>query len=210
MELFDFIEQDLNKTIIIFANSVKHQQHCIAGKCINTGKWVRPVSTDNGGALSQQQIQYTNKYGRYTTKRLQKINMEFIKPVPLVNQPENFLISSKQWEQRYSIKDNEIVQWLDSPVSLWGAGGNISYLDIQLGNIKIDQSLYLVEVENFRVFNRRGSFIYNQQEYDLPITDPLFDNYLNLGENCRIFLCISLGEPYKGSCYKIIAGIFKL
>lgn len=37
------------------ANFIKHGQHCVAGKCVNTGKWIRPVSNQQGAELSHEQ-----------------------------------------------------------------------------------------------------------------------------------------------------------
>jgi hypothetical protein len=66
--------------IIVLANSVKHGQHCVAGKCINTGNWVRPVSNANGAELSHEQAKYQNPYGTFGVKPLQKIRMGFSQP----------------------------------------------------------------------------------------------------------------------------------
>jgi len=53
---------------------------------------------------------------------------------------------------------------------------------------------------------RRGMFWYNNIRYDLPITDLKFENMQEQILYNR-FLVISLGEPYEGYCYKIIASI---
>jgi hypothetical protein len=71
--------------IVVLANSVKHGQHCVAGKCMETGKWIRPVSNTRGGELNHEQAKYQNKYGVYSVKPLQRILMGFLHPVPLPN-----------------------------------------------------------------------------------------------------------------------------
>ncbi|MGO3875885.1 MAG: dual OB domain-containing protein [Psychrobacter celer] len=43
----------MNNTIVILANSVKNRAHCVAGKCIRTRQWIRPVGDANGCALSE-------------------------------------------------------------------------------------------------------------------------------------------------------------
>jgi len=71
------------ETIVIFANSVKHGQHCVAGKSLATGQWIRPVADANGKELDHEQAKYRNPYGRYLVKPLQKIQMELGANVPL-------------------------------------------------------------------------------------------------------------------------------
>ena len=48
------------ETIVIFANSVKHGQHCVAGKTVNGGKWIRPVADINGKELDHEQAKFSN------------------------------------------------------------------------------------------------------------------------------------------------------
>ena len=42
------------KKVVIFANSVKHKQHCVAGKLLISGQWqwVRLVADSAGSALA--------------------------------------------------------------------------------------------------------------------------------------------------------------
>ncbi|MFN4317272.1 dual OB domain-containing protein [Acinetobacter parvus] len=35
----------MDRTIVIFASSIKYQGRCVAGKCISSNNWIRPVST---------------------------------------------------------------------------------------------------------------------------------------------------------------------
>ncbi|CAM3614259.1 hypothetical protein PAHA111176_11110 [Parendozoicomonas haliclonae] len=175
--------------------------------------WIRPVSTPTGGGLNDQQIRYTNKYGSYSVKVLQKIEMEFSAHAPLINQPENFLISHVPWLQRYKIDPSEIGQYLDYPYSLWGEGDNVIFDFIAKGEIKIEQSLQLVRVDGLRFYlnannKRRASFFYNNIHYDLAVTDPFFHEYINGAKSPNGILCISLAGAWEGRCYKIVATIF--
>ena len=54
----------------------------------------------------------------------------------------------------------------------------------------------------------------NKVEYWLSVTDPEveatyynndFGEYPITGEN--VFICVSIGEPYEGYCYKLVAGV---
>ena len=202
------------KTVVILANSVKHGKHCVAGKCVNTKQWIRPVSDNEGKELTNEHVSYINKYGKYVVKPKQKIEMNLIQGVPLVNQPENYLINNNStWQQRYKIEDFELEQYLDHPLTLWGTSTNVSYNEVINGNINIEQSLYLVKVDNLELHinninKRRAKFTYNNIAYNLPVTDPQFDKIKSNNQQLLSILCLSLGECFNNNCYKIVATIF--
>ena len=50
----------MRKLIVVFANSVKHGKHCVAGKEVQTKKWIRPVSNVDGAELDDHQCKYGN------------------------------------------------------------------------------------------------------------------------------------------------------
>ena len=91
--------------MVVFANSTKHRKHCVAGKLVDSNEWIRPVANDLGAELNKQQIEYRNPYGKFETKTLQIIKFTYLKHVPLINQPENYLIDDQVWEQNYSINE---------------------------------------------------------------------------------------------------------
>ncbi len=211
----------MEKTIVIFANSVKHHQHCVAGKDIVTKEWIRPVGNKDECELTHEQVRSTNPYGSFPTKILQKVKIKFAQHAPLINQPENYIISDDSWIQNYKIDPSEIINFIDNPSDLWidntSSIDRVNYHLIQNGTIKVEQSLYLIEVKNIQIYwkdrsnigqspQRRGQFEYNHISYDLPLTDPNFREFEeeNLGNK---FLCISLGEEFNGYCYKLIASI---
>lgn len=201
----------MNKTLVIFANSVKHHQHCVAGKDILTKEWIRLVGDKNGCELKDEQTKYQNKYGKYLVKPLQKMNIEFLQKAPLKQQPENHIISNKIWEQNYNIEREEIEGFLDNPSNLWLDGisknDRVNYQLIQNNEIKITQSLYLIKTNDLKVDkqNRRATFSLNDTSYDLAITDPKIQDFDNSKK--PYYLVISLGEEFKGSCYKLVASI---
>lgn len=199
--------------LVILANSVKHGQHCVAGKCINTGKWIRPVSNEQGAELNHEQAKYQNPYGTYGVKPLQKIRMGFLRHVPLPHQPENYLIDGNVWKQNYAIGIEKLPLYLDEPDDLWGEGNRVQHAQVALGLYNVTQSLYLVQVKNLKLYysnegKRRASFTYNGINYDLAATDPKFDEIVREQREVRGILCISLGEEYQGYCYKLVATIF--
>jgi len=98
----------ITKTIVILANSIKHNEHCVAGKCVETKQWIRPVSTMEGAELNREQSTFHNPHGNYIVKPMQKIEMYFHSSAPLINQPENHLINEQQWQQKYTISENQL------------------------------------------------------------------------------------------------------
>ena len=133
--------------------------------------------------------------------------------MPLINQPENYLIDDQAWKQNYSINESEINEYLDMPYDLWGSEDRVSYNEILNKEIIIKQSLYLVKVDNFKLYKnsnnkRRASFVYNQASYDLAVTDPFFEKNFSRINELQNILCISLGEEYRGSCFKLVAAIY--
>jgi hypothetical protein len=210
----------IKKTIVVLAKSIKHHAYCVAGKDISSNEWIRPVSNINGAELSEQQCKCTNDQWKgqgkspYHSNVLKKIEIEFLQHAPLINQPENYVISDKVWQHKYNIKANELQNYLDEPETLWGDDARIDYSLIENNIISIQQSLYLVKVDNLTLYKnendkRRASFCYKGNSYDLSVTDTNFDNILkDNSQNLIGILCISLGENYKGFCYKIVATIF--
>lgn len=212
----------MKKTIAIFANSVKHNNHCVAGKCIETKKWIRPVGDEDGKALTKEQVKYKNNYGVFLVKPKQKIKMEFDKSTPLCNQPENYLIKSDyRWEQAFSLKDEELKNYVDEPFDLWGESNRVKFKDIKDKKITISQSLYLIKVDKIKLYKefntfkpespkRKVNFEYNKIIYELSVTDPNFDELIEKKEEVTLndkYLCISLGENYEDYCYKLVAAI---
>ena len=198
--------------IVVLANSVKHGQHCVAGKCTLTGRWFRPVSSTHGSELNHDQASYQNPYGTFGVKPLQKIRMGFTQHVPLPHQPENYLIDDNRWMQNYSIVEADLPSYLDEPDNLWGEENRVQYAQITMRLHNVPQSLYLVRVEGLRLYNngdrRRVSFIYNGITYDLAVTDPKFDEIVREQHETSGIICVSLGEEYQGYCYKLVATIF--
>lgn len=209
----------MKKEIIIFAKSIKHGGFCVAGKCTQTGEWIRPVSDEQGGAIANDQARATNpswihqNKSPYPIKLLYKIQIDFSKPVPFLHQQENWLNDKNYiWQHNFSLPVAQLNNYLDNPSNLWLYGSHQDRVpEFQIGNVS--NSLYLVSVQNLHLFHqnnkRRASFCYNGMDYNLAVTDPNFDNII---QNCNKFqtaiLCVSLGELFDGNYYKLVASIF--
>jgi len=211
----------MKKEIIVFANSVMRGGRCVAGKEIESERWIRPVSSGDGGL---NKAQCTVSGGKDPVRPLQKIKIDVGSYCPLINQPENWLIGKDKWEHIGEITPEEIGPYLDSPSSLWGAGDKVPYAEIEAGNMTIKQSLYLVEVSELQLYRRtlnfgriqiRASFYYKGEQYNLSCTDPHFEEHPNW-PHCQEegVLCVSLAgkfafefAPTVYYCYKIAAAL---
>lgn len=199
--------------VVVLAKSIKHQKYCVAGKCVQTGQWIRPVSNLQGGELSNKQTQIKNPFGTFGVKVLHKAKIGLAQHAPLIHQPDNYLIDGTVWVQNYTFNAANLNTLLDTPNDLWGPSHRLDYAQIVAGLHNISQSLYLVKVDDLNLYygvggNRRVSFTYGGINYDLPSTDPQFGNIVSKNLPTSGILCVSLGEQFQGYCYKIVATIF--
>jgi hypothetical protein len=217
------------QTIVCFAKSRKAAGHCIAGKQWRNGRpgdWVRPVSVRPTREISEQERRYQD--GR-AVKLLDIVAVPCDNRQPLPHQRENHTIDpSYYWVKRGRLAWNDVCRWLDSPEALWSAGQN-SYAFLNNRVVLAPEggtSLYLIAVERLRILVGerapeysdskrivRGEFIYNHVTYRLAVTDLSVErHYLSQPDGqyviVRPVLCISLGDPYEGYYYKLIAAVF--
>lgn len=198
------------KEIVVFANSVKHGNSCVVGKCTRTGEWIRPVSNDMGGEISVEQ---TVKQSGYRLKILDKVKVELTRHAPLNHQTENYLIKNTKWVDAYLIEKNSVINYLDSPNDLWGEGDRVCHSEITQ-NKKIRNSLYLVQVNQLELTKdqndrRRAKFSYGGVAYNLAVTGREFDLHFKKNSTFlrNAIICVSLGENFNGYCYKLVAAI---
>jgi hypothetical protein len=128
----------IKKTIVVLAKSIKHKQYCVAGKDIISKEWISPVSDVNGAELSEQQSKCTNNQWQaqgkppYNSKVLQKLEINFLQHAPLLNQPENHVVSEDIWQHKFNISEQDLEIYLDEPESLWGDGDSIEYSRLKI------------------------------------------------------------------------------
>ena len=108
----------------ILAKSKKHKAFCVGGVDLNTGKLVRFVSTEGGGALTKEQMKSINWFTKTTSDEvvdcepLSTVVVPIIGEKPLKYQPENVLIDTeKHWECMEHRKDVNFKSWFASEVS---------------------------------------------------------------------------------------------
>jgi len=203
---------------------------CIAGREWNTnraGGWIRPISHRTGQEISEYERQYEDGSD---PRVLDIIDIPLIKPQPQSFQTENWLIDSKCYWKRVGKLSLDDMHKLTGPKTWLWLNGHSTYnghndkIPLQVAN-SYQRSLTMVHVEDLKlsVFkpgetfgnNKRrvqGRFSYDKVRYHLWVTDPLFerrylaklDGTYSIGD---CFLAVSLGEPYNGAVYKLIASI---
>lgn len=206
----------MQKTLLFVASSIKHSLYCVAGIDVESKRFFRIVKDESGKEIDWRNYKIVGYRSILPINNnlpfLAKVNI--LKKVPLNYQPENVIID-KNINFIKTVKLEELEEYVSYPRSLWGKDSYIEYSD----NLKINYSLFLIKVDKIKLYlkdrslfgkspQRRGIFRYNNIIYDLPLTDPGFE-YLKEEVLANKYLIISLGEPYEGKCYKIIAKIFK-
>lgn len=220
------------KRIVCLSNSRKLQGRCIAGREIVGGRpaaWIRPVSDRQHAEVSEYERQYQD--GR-DPKVLDVIDIPLREPQPEGCQRENWLLDPKAyWVRVGRFPRADLEKLTDSAGTLWINGYHASQgvndrIPIELA-VKLENSLKLVRVDKLRLnvcssgeefgnTKRRvqARFRFAGNNYALWVTDPIIERtYLSredgeyrLGEK---YLTVSLGEPYNGYCYKLVAAVIK-
>lgn len=218
------------KRIVCLANFRKLQGRCIAGKELQNGRsgeWVRPVSDREKGEVSEYERQYSDGSD---PRVLDIIDVPLFSSKPENYQRENWLLNrGDYWVKIDIFPRNELHRFIDPVAPLWinehsTRNGRNDKIPLELAK-SLDSSLGLIHVDclELSVFKpnkafgdqkRRvqARFQHAGDEYRLWVTDPVYERgYLakkngeyEIGES---FLTISLGEPYKGDCYKLVAAI---
>jgi hypothetical protein len=191
------------------------------------GPWIRPVSDRPHQEVSERERQHKDGSD---IKVLDIINVPLIRAQPNAYQAENWLLDAgyywahegrARWEDLFEFGDEPSKLWLNDASTSNGLNDRVSLSDAQ----QLDCSLFLLHIDSLslQVFAPREAFgntkrrvqaqvWYNGVQYWLWVTDPLIERKYLASENGdyplgECFLTVSLGEPYEGFCYKLVATI---
>lgn len=220
----------VHKRIVCLANSRKLNGRCIAGIEIaeqSPGPWIRPVSAREHEEVSEYERQYQDGSD---PKVLDIIDVPMLEPRPNPYQPENWLLDPEEyWVRVGQLPWAHLDRLVERPGALWLNG--VHTQNGQNDRVPIERagetncSLKLVHVDEVQLKvsapgeafgnNKRrvqARFRWNDSEYWLRVTDPVVERaYLARpnGEYIlgRQFLTVSLGEPFNGFCYKLVAAV---
>jgi Dual OB-containing domain len=204
---------------------------CIAG-ITRAGNWIRPVSSAPDGTLYPQD--YILNDGSEPAL-LDIIRLEIAQARPEPYQPENWEITAARWRRCGHLQPNDASTFLRAHVTpgpdlLGNRSDRVEYQYIV--DHSVVASLCVVEPAGLRWCinstlggrrQTRAYFTLSRFSYNLSVTDPIWENRcrdLSYGVHERavvgidardeVFLTVSLGEPYQGSCYKLVAAVILL
>ena len=220
------------KRIVCLANSRKMGGRCVAGKELladaRAGRWIRPVSARENEEVSEQERCYADGGD---PRVLDIIDVSLLNPHPKTYQRENWRLNPNgrwnkvgrtAWDDLAAMADADEPLWINGHSTISGHNDRVPIDDAA----DIDNSLRLIRVDALTVTVSepsrpsadfpilRGSFNYYGDDYCFRITDPESENgAVNLaygeypvGER---YLVVSLGEPFEGYAYKLVATIIK-
>lgn len=218
------------KRIVCLANSRKISGRCIAGRELVNGQfgtWVRPVSNREHEEVSADERNYQNGTDPQV---LDIIDIPLIGPRPHPHQSENWLLDHNYyWTKVDRLNNANLPSLVEGDGPLW-VNGHHTFHGLN-NKIPIDQldgngrSLRFIYVSGLQLLvhvpgasfgdhKRRidAHFHFNSDDYKLRVTDSsVEDRYFampngsyNLGPS---YLTVSLGEPYRGDYYKLVAAL---
>ncbi|MGV9776607.1 dual OB domain-containing protein [Streptosporangium sp. NPDC003464] len=218
------------KTLVCLANSRKLLGRCVAGIVEGSHEeWIRPVSARLNHEVSQSERQYEDGSD---PRVLDIVSIPLLQPQPYSFQTENWLLDPNQyWRKTGRAGWDKLLTLEQHPGTLWINGFNTHYgyndrvpdqqaatLEHSLKLIRVDHVMLQVHVPGTtsddpkRVV--RARFRHAGFEYILRVTDPEYeraylaksDGFYRLGES---FITVSLGEPFDGYAYKLVAAIIE-
>ena len=218
-----------SKQIICLANSRTLTGRSIAGREWPAGDWVRTVSARDGRDVSEYERQYEDGSD---PALLDIVDVPVLRQQPENHQTENWLLDDQHyWRKMGTYSRSDLPGLVDPIDGLWIDGhstynGTNDKIPLEQAET-LSSSLRLIQLEQLTLWvfapgeafgnsKRRlqGSFSHAGQRYALWVTDPAYERkYLKkLNGTYELGPChltISLGEPYKGFCHKLIAAIIE-
>lgn len=208
-------------------------------KPIKVGRWLRPVSPTSEAQEGELiPSRHCSLDGGGTPSVLDIVEVPLLGPRSDPGQPENWeVVSGARWRRVQRVSAANLGTLAETPADLWLDGGSrTDRISVQAQLAKPSSpSLVLIRPRQFRVkmwteFNpfkgydqhkTRGTFTYSGVEYSFSITDDHFtsahcpkhdgkahDFAPPFGDDC--LLCVSLGAPFDGYHYKLIATVIPL
>jgi hypothetical protein len=216
--------------IIVLADSKKMGGRCLAGISTRSGEWIRPVSELADGVIYPFHCRVQGRQPRL----LDVVRLPYQRRLETPTQPENLLISGEEWSLAGSLEPDvayaELRPFLDPGPALFGNGQR--GVDEEVANQGLAASLALIESDLEPTFvvkgpsqpggsaQTRATFELGGWCYDLPITDfEIRPRLLMAGAGSHgcaeiglesgdhILLTISLGLPWNGTHWKLVAGL---
>ncbi len=220
------------RRILCLANSRKLSGRCVAGReIVNTqpGAWIRPVSNREHQEVSWEERHYEDGSD---PRVLDVIAVPLVEARPHLFQQENWLLDTNfywrkidrlDWTRLQAFVEPEGPLWVNAQSSFSGTNNRVSLAQAE----HLPNSLRLIRVAGARLEVLRpgaqfgnqkkrveAEFVHEGIQYRLRVTDAVYERryramdegHYDIGECC---LCISLGEPFEGYAYKLIAALIE-
>lgn len=221
-----------NVEILCVANSRKLGGRCVAGLRMDGRGWIRPVSQERDGELMLSQIRLRD--GSHP-RTLDVLSVPLLRPAPKPRQPENAVVAPVGWKllQR-PCEPSTATRLVRRALATDGLifGNNSDRVSFPKPGETLGSSLTAVsplelrwEITRSATGKRqvRTQFWFATTYYDLVLTDEVWETKLRhlpvgtfecsaagLSDESHVVLVISLGEPFHGYCYKLVAGVLAL
>ena len=210
----------MNKDIVILTKSRKDNGYCVAGLDIKTGKWVRLVSDDKGGAILSLHAQYQNT--PELCKPLDVVSADIVEEVPYKNHTEDCHINIMTMNKHGVMPLAEVVSLHPPEEHEYIFGNGSTYLtEDEMQRHNFGYSLIFIRVKRLTVHVRKNSskadFEYNGTYYQgMNITDPEYSAEFTGGLTYSAglgsgYLVVSMAtKPYRNKrrYYKFVAKVF--
>ncbi len=214
---------------LCLANARKNLGRCVAGLRADGSGWMRLVSKAPDGTLNWSQ--YLLKDGK-DVALLDFISAGVKATRPALHQPENWVIDGSIWKKTTRPPEDAVPLLHKAlcfgPELFGGSRDRVAMLELE--EKPAGASLLLIAPERIDLVpikrtdgkqQVRGRFALGAGpklcQYDLSVTDPYWESLvkekgprsLRQGEQ-KFVATISLGEPFNGYCYKLLAAIISL
>ena len=169
----------MKKQICILTKSLKDRDYCVAGIDITTGKWIRLVTSKDGGAFPKEILD--DKH----FKELNVLEVEDKEHVPYHVQNENWLIDeSTEIKKNGSLSKQQIFNLhpIEKPDMIFDNPKN----ELERNEIKkLNHSLEMINAKELQFdtsmkgdgrHHYKVKFQYNELEYNLALTDLKYRN----------------------------------
>lgn len=214
---------------ICLANSRKLGGRCVAALRVDGKGWIRPTGSSAQGELDLDDCLLDDGSD---AALFDVIRFHLGNPAPDHIQPENIEDGSKRWELVERPADPQYAEVIrralvTGPELIRGKKDRVA--EEAFRGMAATASLALIKpsIKGWHVgTSARGrpqlrcEFAFSGTIYDLVVTDPLREQAaFALGEGSydttdlceapadRILFTVSMGEPFNGDCYKLIAGV---
>lgn len=204
--------------MVILANSRKHNGYCLAGKYLENGQWIRPVSSLPTGEVTHIDTLYEDG------AQIQPLDIVQFDPGEMrahPHQPENVLFEHFHWEKAGRVSFEELEHFQDHRLGFLEGGEtrkNDRVTELQAQDF--GESLGLIYAINAKLVvvqkgyqqQLRILFKHEGMSFNLAVTDRQAEReYLNREGTehllPRAYICVSLGEPFHAYCYRLAACI---